>query len=445
MRASSSRPFKRTRTGCLTCKKDGYKCDEKKPFCSRCLRLEKDCNYGVKLKWQVPMRPQQIVPTSGGPRQKHQRKNASVSLIGPQLLQHSTASASPRAMSSGIPLHEAYLLHHWKTSLASLITFAPMTQNPFQTYITPMINDSLSLRSAICSMAACHLSVLKDDPALLHTATQHQFNTVSLFRRTVTTESPLISLAIIMILHITDRHFATNPGAVHLGGAKVIKDLAGPIFWNSDAGRFLLGCCTYHDTIVSVSDGTPPIMGLKTNVPYLRWMKPMRLLRNLWVIIGQISSMRSLGRPLLDSEGETIEIALEPIDTLASHEGDEGHTIQAYKEAAYIYLYQVWHSMTSPHPKIVRRAHNCLGHLLQVEVASPLASSHPWPLRTSACEITDSELRCVVRERVKDMYEYRHLPSLRRLGHDIEATWKIKDKEQSCISNEDLDCPPTIT
>ena len=438
--SSSAKPFKRTRTGCSTCKKDGHKCDERKPFCSRCIRLEKNCSYDVKLKWQVPMRPQQIAEASKGPRQKHQWKNVSTALTRPQSLQHRAALPSPRAMSSGIPLHEMYLLHHWKTSLASLITFAPMARNPFHEYITPMINNSPSLRSSICCMAACHLSVLRGDRALLDTATLHRHNTLSLFRQTLTTESPLISLAIVTILHITDRYFAANPGPTHLGGAKVIKDLAGPSFWDCDAGRFLLGCCTYHDTIVSVSDGTPLIMGLKTNIPYLKLMKPIRLLRNLWVIIGQISSMNSLGRPLSDSEGETIEIALEPIDTLASHEGDEGHTIQAYKEAAYIYLYQVWHNIAAPHPEIVRRASSCLDHLLQVDVSSPLVTSHPWPLHIAACETTDSKLRDRVRERVEAMYEYRHLPSLRRLGQDIEAIWKIEDKEQPRIGADDIDC-----
>ncbi|KAI1130130.1 hypothetical protein F5Y10DRAFT_290149 [Nemania abortiva] len=65
-------PFRRTRTGCSSCKVYGYKCDEKKPECSRCERLQiPDCSYDLTLKWQGPIKPQRLVKSPKAPRQDH--------------------------------------------------------------------------------------------------------------------------------------------------------------------------------------------------------------------------------------------------------------------------------------------------------------------------------------------------------------------------------------
>ncbi|KAI0536164.1 fungal-specific transcription factor domain-containing protein [Xylaria digitata] len=347
-------------------------------------------------------------------------------------------------MSSGIPPQQAYLLDHWSTTLASLITLAPSVQNQFHVHITPMITHSSSLRSAIFFMAACHLSVLKDDSSLLHIATQHQTDAVSSLCKTIDTEPSLVSLAIIMILQITDRLFTTNSGVNHLEGAKVIIERAGPKIWDCDAGIFLLSVCSYHDAMVSVSRRAPLILGLGGDVPYLEGMKPMRGLKILWATIGQISSMCSQDRAPLDAQGTAIEIALQTLNTYASREGDAGHTIHAYKEAAYIYLHRVWHNVGAPHPGTLRHASDCLNHLFQVPASSALVSAHPWPLWTAACETIDGELRDLVRKRVRAMYEVRHLPSLLRLEQDIEDVWKIKDKERTSTGIDKVDCVQAI-
>lgn len=45
--------IKRLRTGCWTCRRRGYKCDEGKPECANCTRLKIKCEgYGIRLKWQ---------------------------------------------------------------------------------------------------------------------------------------------------------------------------------------------------------------------------------------------------------------------------------------------------------------------------------------------------------------------------------------------------------
>ncbi|KAI0427252.1 fungal-specific transcription factor domain-containing protein [Xylaria sp. FL1042] len=441
---STGKPFKRTRTGCLTCREDGYRCDEQKPSCARCLRLGKFCKgYGLKLKWQSPMGPQRIDKKS---EESHRRRTPSTALTRLQS-QRPAASVSPRAMSSGIPPHQQYLLHHWSNTLASLITLSPPAQNMFHTHVTPMITHSPPLLSSICSMAASHLSVLRNDRSLKNIATWHQNDAIAPFIRNMGTETPLASLAAlatILILHITDRLFKTNTGVNHLEGAKIIINQAEPKTWDCDTGIFLLSVCSYHDAVVSVSRRTPPILNLGSHVPFLEEMTPMRGLKILWTVVGRISSMCSQDRSLLDGEGAVIESVLQTIATLASREGDGGHTIHAYIEAAYIYLHRVWHNVGSPHPQTLRHARDCLEHLFKVPVSSPLVSAHPWPLLTAGCETIDENLRDLVRKRIQAMYDSRHMPSLLSLEEDIEEVWRDKDKKRTATGIDKVDCIQAI-
>ncbi|KAL4882968.1 fungal-specific transcription factor domain-containing protein [Aspergillus karnatakaensis] len=44
-------PISRARTGCWTCRGRRIKCDEARPICRRCARLNVPCGYGVRLIW----------------------------------------------------------------------------------------------------------------------------------------------------------------------------------------------------------------------------------------------------------------------------------------------------------------------------------------------------------------------------------------------------------
>lgn len=44
-------PKKRSRTGCHSCKQSRVKCDEVKPRCGQCIKLNRDCDYTLVLKW----------------------------------------------------------------------------------------------------------------------------------------------------------------------------------------------------------------------------------------------------------------------------------------------------------------------------------------------------------------------------------------------------------
>ncbi|GAP92772.2 putative fungal zn binuclear cluster domain-containing protein [Rosellinia necatrix] len=352
-------------------------------------------------------------------------------------------------MSSGVEPQYAYLLDHWNTTLASLITMAPTAQNQFHVNLTPMIPHSQSLCSAICYMAACHLYVLKGGASLRNIVDQCQGDTIKSLRPLIglsqhsdlDKQSYQTSLATIMILQITEALFLVRTGAEHLKGAKAIIEKGHELrTWDCDIGIFLLNICCYYDAISSVARRCPPIIDTNPYVPFLKGMQPIGDLKTLWAIIGRISGMGCQSGDTLDRHGKAIEATLQELDEHANREGDAGHTIHAYIAAAYIYLYRRWHGVGSPHPTTLRHAENCLNHLFKIPVESPLVASHVWPLFTAACETIDVQLRDGVRERLEAMYELRHLPSLQSTLNDIETAWEKKDEERARTGSDGLDC-----
>jgi Fungal Zn(2)-Cys(6) binuclear cluster domain len=54
----SKRHHNKTRTGCSTCKRRHFKCDEKKPSCLRCILAGKECAYNIPQPKTFPPPPQ---------------------------------------------------------------------------------------------------------------------------------------------------------------------------------------------------------------------------------------------------------------------------------------------------------------------------------------------------------------------------------------------------
>ncbi|KAI1653991.1 fungal-specific transcription factor domain-containing protein [Daldinia decipiens] len=437
-------PFSRTRTGCYTCREDGYKCDEQKPFCGRCIRLQKTCKgYEVRLKWQ----PLQRLPKLKRARNTRQQKEYSTDKTVPTSSSESTGPIVRYDPSRIIPndVHPVnrYLLNHWSTTLVTIVSMVSTSQNPFLVHLTPMISNSIALRSVLCSIAACHLAILRNENSFHTLATQYRLVAVSALRQTIQTENPELSLATILMLQVSDRLFTVDSGVDHLSGAKAIINQAGISKWNSSRASFLLSLCSYHDILASVSRGKSPVFEFDGEFP-IEGMESMKGLTSVLRIVGQISRMRDQDAKHLDAWGCVIEGILNSLHQSDGTMGDVEHTVQAYRYAAYIYLYRVWHNKGAPDPSALKYTRSCLAHLNLVAVGSPLVSAQVWPLWTAGCESIDVDQRQFVRDRIDAMYEARHLPSLRRIKQDIEDVWNIKDEQRNLIGVDNVDCIKAI-
>lgn len=513
-------PFSRTRTGCFTCREDGYKCDEQKPHCGRCIRLNKICKgYGVKLKWRTIEGPLTTTATQSKERGNKRQRTAKPKspawtgsdgndtfvvasspqgILSPSSLPLPTGTEiikrnpSYLALDPGMADQQRYLMHHWTTVLATVVSMAAGPQNPFLVHLTPMAAQSAAVRSAVCSMAASHLAILRqsggggdDAQALQTSALHHRVLAVSSLRQSLQTQDPELSLATVLLLQVSDRLFAIDTRVDHLSGAKAIiaagrgrGDGGKPRAWDTASAAFLLSLCFYHDVLASVARGSRPVLEFNgdgsdehgnlfpVESMAMEGVESMRGLTAVLQIVGRISRMRGMNsNPEQDAEGHAVEAELNALggstvittDSLdddgnnirtgtgiAVTEDDINHTIQAYKHAAFIYLYRVWFNVGAPHPLTLKHARSSLRHLGAVGLSSPLLSAHVWPLWTAGCETIDADERRFVSDRVDAMYGVRHLPSLRRIRLDIEEVWKIKDDQRSSTGVDNVDCIKVI-
>ncbi len=123
---------RRSRLGCLECRKRRKKCDEGHPLCSSCHERGAECIY---------------------PRRGH-----TSTVLMP--IKPATNPVSP--MLARLPQTDtSELIHHFDQTLANLISFSRAgTTNPFFSNVLPLVPESKLVRSAVESVASAHLAVL---------------------------------------------------------------------------------------------------------------------------------------------------------------------------------------------------------------------------------------------------------------------------------------------
>ncbi|KAG9197988.1 hypothetical protein G6514_000635 [Epicoccum nigrum] len=469
---------KRTRTGCWTCREAGYKCDEQKPFCQRCTRLKITCKgYGVRLKWQDV--PAGIVAKK--PRATRKKKltgsetmSTPASIISEFSTSPSTAASSdlvhsPMSMGS-VPRTPAYgtslgpdlspsdrrLLHYWIEQLSSLISVAPRDgkPTPFQIHLTSMAYDSAALRSTVLSMAANHLALQTSEPSLRLQAYRHQRDAIHLLQNLIQDPQQAHSesaLATVLMMQVSARLFGEDDEASvvnHLMGAKaMIARRAVPDWLSSSSARFLLSLFAYHDILSSISRGHRPLFDHAAEFEAVEGAENMRCIAKVLLVVARTSQLqhaikirRAGGAELTLTEEEDAagrqlqrELLLMQVDTQRhgwSGDEDISYTAEAYRHAAFIYLYRTWLGVGAPNPISAEHIHHCLAYIARTPITSPLTSSHVWPLFSAGCEAIDPRQRQFVRERFQSMYAAKLFPSWRRVMRDVEEVWSAKDDEE---------------
>ncbi|KAK7956411.1 uncharacterized protein PG986_005633 [Apiospora aurea] len=250
-----------------------------------------------------------------------------IGLKGPQSLQ--VIKRSPSYIPSDIRPEDLRLLDHW-TSLATVISMGTGGENPFLVHLTPMI---------------IHLAVLRDDRSLQTVALQQRLLAVSRLRQTIEFSDAEPTLAAILMLHLSDRLFATDTRIDHLAGAKAVVTKKGKFAdWTGSRAQFLLSLCYYHDVLSSISRGTSPLFDFDDSLP-VEGLSYILEVTKVLRLMSQISGMVGLGPKALDVAGRHIEEALGQVSPDPPAEDEVyinavAHTTLIYKHAAFIYLYR---------------------------------------------------------------------------------------------------------
>ncbi|KAF2269031.1 hypothetical protein CC78DRAFT_529643 [Lojkania enalia] len=498
-------PHTRTRTGCWTCREAGYKCDEKKPYCGRCTRLKITCKgYGIKFKWKTttsaPTSTRQSRRNEGRRSVDTKSKSSPIPTIGissapaaietvmetlginsPQTWTYETTllPAIDLSVDADLSFGDKRLLNYWTEHLSSLISVTPRQGqlSPFQQHLTFMASYPGALRSTVLSMAANHLALISNNPSLRIHAYRHQRDAIHLLQQLIQEPTETCSdpaLATVLMMQISARLFGgedTEPQvANHLIGAKAMVTRRGGLAaWSaSSSAQFLLSLLAYHDILSSVSRGTRPLLEHYSQFTAVEGVSSMQSIATVLHVVARISELQEIARltrnptenpslsALFQTNGSEIEAMLKSLDftTLSSNgieataeSNDIRLTAEAYRHAAFIYLYRVWLDIGAPNRTTLHHVQECIACIAQISFESPLATSHTWPLFTAGCEAINDDQRQFVRHRFLDMFHTRKFPSLLRIIRDIEDVWIAKDTEH-IVSGEDgmtkVDCIQVI-
>ncbi|KAJ5815142.1 hypothetical protein N7474_006919 [Penicillium riverlandense] len=468
-------PRVRTRDGCWTCRDAGYKCDEKKPRCGRCARLGIDCQgYGIRCRWR------QVQPSLSPKRKKPPSRSPSSSSVWNADFRHTTSYFSAATqeneavrttkqansslvflgLHSDISPYHRRLLHHWSECLSGFITASARhgEVNPLQIHLGGTVFVPGALQSIVLSMSARHLALLTADSYLDLTGYRYQQNAISQLQKLI--QHPVYcysetTLATVMMMLVYSRLFAEAQGVSsannHLLGAKAIiargSESGSPSY--SPTRRFLLSLFAYHDILSSISRRAKPFMEYAPDISTIEDAASLHRISTVLHLVARISQVhdmkvaeeikrsRDVG-PGDESDllAAAIERGLLDLEYRIEDQSDRilhiEYTAQAYRHAALVYLYRVWHNVGAPHPTTSDHVRRCLNFLSQVPTDSPLISVHTWPLFTAGCESILPAQRQFVQSRLDDMFVVRRFPSLKNLKSDIENVWKGKMQLMKC-------------
>jgi hypothetical protein len=361
------------------------------------------------------------------------------------------------------------LLHYWIEDLSSLISVAPRTSHitPFQLHLTSMAYDSAALRSTVLSMAATHLALATHDPTLRFQAYRHQRDAIHLLQDLI--QDPVQAqsepaLATVLMMQISARLFGEDDEinvANHLLGAKaMIARRGGVDGWsNSSSARFLLSLFAYHDILSSISRGHRPLFDHASDFTAVESADDMESIAKVLLLVARTSMLQHTIKTRREGSDQAVlseeedatgrEIQQMLLNMDFSHNTDSAiqQTAEAYRHAAFIYLYRTWLGVGAPNPISVDHIQRCLAYIAQVDISSPLTSSHVWPLFTAGCEVIDATQRQFVRHRFHKMYVSKRFPSWNRVMRDIEDVWVAKDLEEQTQGQDGMakvDCIQVI-
>lgn len=321
-------------------------------------------------------------------------------------------------------------------------------------------------------MAANHLAGSSNDNTLQLQAYRHQRDAIQELQCII--QSPDGSdtepaLATVMMMQVSARLFGDDDEASvanHLMGAKamIARHKEGNKSFSTST-RFLLSLFAYHDILSSISRGARPLVHHGDEFESVEGEKDMENIASVLLLVARISELQDEIRQQRldtaensltedeDATGRELQQKLLAMDFAFSNqseldnETDIRYTAEAYRHAAFIYLYRTWLDIGAPNPISMDHVQRCLDYIAKVDVNSPLTSAHMWPLFTAGCEAIDEIQRDFVRSRFGDMYVAKKFPSLKRVVRDIEDVWSAKDLEQQMKGQDGMakvDCIQVI-
>lgn len=468
--------IQRLRTGCWTCRKRGYKCDEAKPACRNCTRMKLDCEgYGIRLKWPGERRqrspknnnspscsspsehtfysPPALSPESAPIQVVRLPKDQECAELVPGVAssyQHifkiqsegddesdlfndgftlstpspntwgSYESASPPASPPSTSV--SALLNHFSTVVAE--DLSPMDAFSVNIYREIMIPfSSKSVQHAMCGLAAAHMAVSMPEYAPL--AAEYKLEAIrSLYEKLQVDSYDHDALSTSLLLatqEALEGNFVSWKS--HVTGA-VRGVIDGPLTSSTEPGvRAMVDLLQYHDIMSSMFSTEGPLLANQyMDCLLFQGMDEMSLGRtaiSLFRIAGAISALAARG----DVNDDTLmaqQLDIQLIlgvwsispNNLTPEMYDAAHII---KYAVQIYYYLKLSPKTTDNEQLTAAISQALYHLGRIPTSSGVNSILTWPLFQIATASKDASLRQLMINRLEQIPFTIHRSHIRQV------------------------------
>ncbi|KAL1963330.1 hypothetical protein VTN77DRAFT_8451 [Rasamsonia byssochlamydoides] len=189
---SGRRSHRKSRTGCLQCKRRKVKCDETKPVCKNCLRhaTAGECSFVS------------VSSSRSSSHSAHRPDDVSLSTTSPQVSAStpmsatnsastpSTAALRPRALPPELAVLDLELLHHYSTSTSYTLSRHPTLQTVWRIRAPQIGFSSDFVLRGILAIAALHIAHLRPADKDLYLSHAHAHHDAAL--QTVTPILPTV-------------------------------------------------------------------------------------------------------------------------------------------------------------------------------------------------------------------------------------------------------------
>ncbi|KAM5345676.1 hypothetical protein ACJ41O_011537 [Fusarium nematophilum] len=234
--AKKRKPHKKSRTGCIECRRRRVKCGEQKPACHACVRRGAQCEYPPEaLISIVPSSSSESTPAR---TPSTQDLNSSTSFLVPRAFP--AICGAQNLPSNSFCIHDMALLHHWTIS-TSLSIFHKSTDVPqfWQETVPKIAFEHPFVIHAILGLAALHLAYLNcsdnmkahylADAASHHNKAMHEFQEALVHIGSDNTEALFMwsTLNLIHVFGMSGRLSGGDGRKEHMLGVQIIPMLRG--------------------------------------------------------------------------------------------------------------------------------------------------------------------------------------------------------------------------
>lgn len=190
-------PYPRSKSGCLVCRRQHKKCDERRPVCSRCSAKGRDCQWPVAVQPEADFdksppfhdapSPIQEIPSDLGPRRKEPFSPNTISNDEVGLKDMGLRLLAPPSCSLG-PVSSMFLAH-FVGETSKYMTTVSSERNPFLTHILPLaFSDELILHSLL-ALGGAHLETKRLSPEINIWVCRHYGRVIHLLQDIISRKS----------------------------------------------------------------------------------------------------------------------------------------------------------------------------------------------------------------------------------------------------------------